>query len=86
MKPTYLKPGDLVIMHGRKMVFLRRDKEGAADHRNVFQCGDFAGLDGAGDRGLCTSSDFTVRWHCHRAPANEDGKNGKNGNDGREGA
>ena len=59
MKPTSLHPGIAVVIGERLMTFIRRDRD-ARPPQNVFQCMDFVGLDGAGDNGLCTVTDYRV--------------------------
>ena len=59
MKPTSLHPGTAVVIEGRRMTFIRRDRD-TRPPQNVFQCNDFIGLDGAEDNGLCTVTDYRV--------------------------
>lgn len=48
------------------MVFkarLRHGRETNGPTVNLFQCDDYRGLDGPGDKGLCTLSDHNVAKH-----------------------
>jgi len=60
MRPTLLKPGRLVKCEGRVMTFLRRETQPCRPAVNWFQCDAYRGLDGAGDDGRCTMSDYRV--------------------------
>ena len=64
MRPTLLKPGMTVVVddgHAADfMVFVRRDRQPCRPALNWFQCDAYRGINGAGDRGLCTMSDYRV--------------------------
>jgi hypothetical protein len=63
MKPTLLFNGCRVVCGGREMVFVNRIpafKTGRASATNVFQCADYVGLNGPGDKGLCEMTDARV--------------------------
>jgi hypothetical protein len=60
MKARFLKPGQVVTIHGRPMTFVKRlraGKEIAGRTENVFICEAYRGLNGPGDDGRCTMSD-----------------------------
>jgi hypothetical protein len=60
MKAKVLKAGQEITLHGRKMTFVGRLRNGieiAGPTRNVFRCPDYAGLNGPADTGLVEFSD-----------------------------
>jgi len=60
MKAKTLKAGQEVVLHGRKMTFIKRLRKGmeiAGPTRNVFRCPDYARLNGPQDTGLVEFSD-----------------------------
>ncbi len=60
MKASLLKPGQEVTMHGRKMVFVRRLRQGhetVGCSNNVFTCADYVGLNGPKDDGRIVMTD-----------------------------
>jgi hypothetical protein len=65
MRPTLLRPNQRVAVDDgfgqrREMVFLRRDRQPCRPAVNYFQCDAFIGLYGAGDKGVCTMTDYRV--------------------------
>ena len=64
MSVTSLKPGDKVMFDGRPMTFIRRDRW---SRECFFQCDDFIGVNGPGDKGICTTTDHRVNKLCTRA-------------------
>lgn len=69
MKPTSLKPGDQVICSGRRMEFIRRDRQPCRAAVNVLRCDDYRGLNGPADDGTCHMTDHYLSRNVARATA-----------------
>jgi hypothetical protein len=60
MKAKALIPGQEFMLHGRRMIFVKRLRNGheiSGATRNVFRCPDYARLNGPHDTGLVEFSD-----------------------------
>ena len=67
MKPSELRPGDIVKMEGIKheLKFVRREPlSGSYGARNIFICKAWAGKEGFGEEGYCPISNYGVSLKC----------------------